>query len=219
MSEAPILHHYAPATGEYLGSSAADADPVNAGEYLMPAFCTQTAPPAAGEHETAVWQAGAWALVPDYRGHTYWLPDGSRGRVIKLGEAPPAGALEDCPLHRVAADALALIDRQAETARLQFITPGEGQAWTYMRKEREAEAYQADPNPDPANYQLLSACIPGDGADLAAVVVSVLAARDAWLVAGAAIEGIRRAAKTQIEAAPDAAAIQSILDGLTWPQP
>lgn len=219
MSEAPILYHYDTVSGEFLGSSVADADPMNAGQYLMPAFCTRAQPPEAAANEKAVWQDGAWVLVPDWRGHVYWLPDGTRGQVIGLGDTLPADALQDCPLHRLIADALVMIDRQAEAARLQFITPGEGQAWTYQRKEREAEAFLAADDPDPADYPVLSACIPGDGADLAAVAQTVLAARDEWLQVGAVIEGIRRAAKVEIAAAADAAAIQTIMDGLAWPAP
>lgn len=222
MSEAPEIYHFDPDTGIFVGTGVADPDPMNEGGFLVPAFAAETPPPTAGANEAAVFEGGAWILVPDWRGHTYWLPDCSQHTIEALGETPPPDALGACPpppLEDTRAAALRTVDGQAEAARLQFITPGEGQAWTYMRKEREAEAYQADPSPAPANYPLLSACIPGDGADLAAVVVSVLAARDAWLVAGAAIEGIRRAAKAQVEAAPDAAAIQTILDGLTWPQP
>ena len=219
MSEAPILYHFSPATGEYLGSSAADADPVDAGEYLMPAFCTQTAPPAADTHETARWTGNAWELVPDFRGQTYWLDDGSQHMVRDAGEPLPPGALPEPPLSRLKADACLKIDIAAEAARMQFITPGEGQAWTYQRKEREAEAFIAASNPDAADYPVLAACIPGDGSDLATVAQTVLTARDAWLQVGAAIEGIRRAAKTQVEAAINAAAIQTILDGLNWPAP
>ena len=219
---APTLYHFDALTGELSGTTPARANPKQEGAWLLPAFATFTAPPEVAEHEAAVYAEGAWTIVPDWRGYTYWLADRSKHKITELGEAPPPEALEECPpppLEDVRLAALRFIDTKAEAARLQFITAGEGQAWTYMRKEQEAEAYQADPSPDPADYPLLSACIPGDGADLAAVVVSVIAARDAWLQVGAAIEGIRRAAKTQVEAAPDAAAIQTILDGLTWPQP
>ena len=215
----PTVYFFDAVSGVYSGNGLADADQLAEGEYLIPAFATLIAPPDVGSNETARWTGNAWELVPDYRGQTYWLDDGSQHRVRDAGEPLPPGALLEPPLSRLKADACLKIDIAAEAARMQFITPGEGQAWTYQRKEREAEAFMADVNPDAADYPVLAACIPGDGADLAAVAQTVLAARDAWLQVGAAIEGIRRAAKTQVEAAIDAAAIQTILDGLNWPAP
>ncbi|GAK43596.1 tail assembly chaperone gp38 [Tepidicaulis marinus] len=219
---APTLYHFDALTGELSGTTPARANPKQEGAWLLPAFATFTAPPEVAEHEAAVYAEGAWTIVPDWRGHTYWLADRSKHKITELGIEPPAEALSEMPappFAEVKAAALQKIDTDAEAARMLFITPGEGQAWTYQRKEREAEAFMADASPDPADYPVLSACIPGDGADLAAVAQTVLAARDAWLQVGAAIEGIRRAAKTQVEAAGDVPAIQTILDGLSWPQP
>ena len=216
---APTVYFFDQSTGLLSGTALADANPLSDGDYLLPAFSTLVAPPAAGTHETARWTGNAWELVPDFRGQTYWLDNGSQHMVRDAGEPLPPGALPEPPLSRLKADACLKIDIAAEAARMQFITPGEGQAWTYQRKEREAEAFIAASNPDAADYPVLAACIPGDGSDLATVAQTVLTARDAWLQVGAAIEGIRRAAKTQVEAAVDAAAIQTILDGLNWPAP
>lgn len=219
---APILYHFDTLTGELSGTTPARANPKQEGAWLLPAFATFTAPPEVAEHEAAVYAEGVWTIVPDWRGHTYWLADRSKHTITELGIEPPAEALSEMPappFAEVKAAALQKIDTDAEAARMLFITPGEGQAWTYQRKEREAETFMADANPNPADYPVLAACIPGDGADLAAVAQTVLTARDAWLQVGATIEGIRRAAKTQVEAAGDAPAIQIILDGLSWPQP
>ena len=221
MKDLPKIYHYHSVSGELIGESFAEPDQLNPGTFLMPAFATETAPPVAGAGQTCRWVAGDWELVTDLRGHRYWLDDGSEHVITELGVPMPVGALDEAPpppLAEVRAAALRRVDHDAEHARMQFITPGEGQAWTYQRKEREAEAFLTDPSPDPANYPVLSACIPGDGANLAAVSATVLAARDAWLAVGAVIEGRRRAAKVQIEGAADEAAIQTILDGLNWPE-
>jgi len=222
MTDEILMYHFDRDTREALGSTPAPLNPRRPAEVLLPAFCTLVEPPVTNDHQTARWTGDAWELVPDWRGHTYWLADRREHKITELGVTPPAEALDELPpppLEEVREAALRAVDQAAEAARMQFITPGEGQAWTYQRKEREAEAYMSASSPVAADYPVLAACIPGDGSDLATVAQTVLTARDAWLQVGAAIEGIRRAAKTQVEAAIDAAAIQTILDGLNWPAP
>jgi hypothetical protein len=115
--------------------------------------------------------------------------------------------------------AKARVDAAAETARLQFITPGFGQAMTYMRKLEEARAQQAG---GLGPFPLLQAGIGVDGADVAAVAATVIAMSDAWTAVAAAIEAIRLAAKRDIDAvedSPDAAdAIEAIVAACAWPQ-
>lgn len=73
------IHHYHPATGEWLSSDLADVSPLDPEELLVPAYATPKAPPATGQHEVAVyvgpnglppfnWGQGAWSVVADYRG-------------------------------------------------------------------------------------------------------------------------------------------------------
>ena len=91
------LYHYHPATGEFLGAGLADESPLEPGEWLIPAHATADAPPVTGANEAALYQGGAWAIVPDHRGTVYWLADGSRHEITALGEAPPLGALSEVP--------------------------------------------------------------------------------------------------------------------------
>lgn len=73
------IHHYHPETGEWLSTGAADVSPLDADEFLVPAYATPDAPPSTGEHEIAVylaengrppfsWPQGAWSVVSDFRG-------------------------------------------------------------------------------------------------------------------------------------------------------
>jgi len=82
------IYNYSSTTGEYLGVSAADPDPRNQGEYLMPAFSTVTTPPEIKDHEAAVFVDGAWQTVPDYRGTTWWRPDGTSYTITDIGISP-----------------------------------------------------------------------------------------------------------------------------------
>ena len=80
------------------------------------------------------------------------------------------------------------IDSQAEAVRNLFITPGSGQALTYMRKEAEARAYVADNN---AATPVLVAEATARSMTVAALAAEVIAAADLWAIVGSQIEGLR----------------------------
>jgi hypothetical protein len=63
---------YNPETGEYTGTETAFESPREPGVYLNSPNSTETEPPTAGEHQTAIYKDGAWTLVPDYRGSIYY---------------------------------------------------------------------------------------------------------------------------------------------------
>lgn len=111
------------------------------------------------------------------------------------------------------------IDRAAETERLKYITPGNGQMLTYQQKAEEAEAFVADPDPDPVDYPLLSVEVGITGATIADVAAVVVASFTQWQQIGSAIEAIRLGAKKAVSEAPDEAAVQAVLDGIAWPDP
>jgi hypothetical protein len=58
------VYSYDPITGEYLGATTADSDPLSPGEYLLPAFSTDVQPPVPAEGHRAIWQSGVWTEVP-----------------------------------------------------------------------------------------------------------------------------------------------------------
>ena len=128
-------------------------------------------------------------------------------------------------LEALKAEAAAEIDRQAEAARLRFLTGGSGQALEYQATEAEARAFLASGAPfDPALYpfveaerlaaaQLLGAAPPAD-----AVAQEIVAQSDAWKVAGSAIKTLRRAAKLLIEAAGSVSEVRAAL-AVEWPAP
>lgn len=93
----PTAYIYDKNTNEYLGKTQADQSPLEEGVWIYPAFTTDQKPPDAGANQTAVFSGDAWALVPDWRGHTYWLADGSEHKIEALGEEPSADALDTPP--------------------------------------------------------------------------------------------------------------------------
>lgn len=57
------IYNYDPATGRYLGTSMADPNPMEPGEFLLPAHATFEAPPEA-EGKEPICRAGVWGLEP-----------------------------------------------------------------------------------------------------------------------------------------------------------
>lgn len=64
MSSIPAIHNYHPDTGEYLMASVPDRDPLDAKRYLIPAFATVIAPPAAKDGFVRRFSNGAWGYSP-----------------------------------------------------------------------------------------------------------------------------------------------------------
>ena len=93
------IHHYHQASGEYTGSTQAQMSPLEPDVPLIPAHATTQAPPAAGAHQAAVFDAAAqkWQLVPDWRGvQLYSTADGSEV-AAELGQTPADCAATDKP--------------------------------------------------------------------------------------------------------------------------
>lgn len=102
-----------------------------------------------------------------------------------------------------------MVDRQAEGERLQFLTPGVGQAMVYMEKLEEARAWERGEEGD---FPLLRA----EDRPIAAVVADVLKQAAAWKAAAADIEGRRLGAKREIEAAANVDAVEAALVARNW---
>lgn len=110
-----------------------------------------------------------------------------------------------------------VIDRDAEAARQRVITPGEGQAMTYLRKADAARLLLAGQPISAAQAQRIKdeAERLGCDEDEAATVIVNLA--DRWEALDAQIDNMRLTSKAQVDAATSGAAIQSVLDALSWP--
>ncbi|PCG08681.1 hypothetical protein COA17_11025 [Sphingomonas ginsenosidimutans] len=137
----------------------------------------------------------------------------------QLGGAVPEGAapgdlvlidgvwVDDLPALR--ARAVIAIDAAAEAARMRFLTPGQGQAMTYQRKEAEARAWLVD---NDVEAPFLAAEAAARGMTIAALAAEVVALADRWAVVGSTIEGLRMGAKAAVTAAGTRAAIEAATD-------
>lgn len=83
-----IIYHYHPLTGELLGAGEADTSPLEPDTFILPAHATDIEPPAAAVNEAAVFTAGAWQVVADYRGQTLFDAGGNPVKIEFLGDMP-----------------------------------------------------------------------------------------------------------------------------------
>lgn len=92
-------YQYSPETFEYTNPVICQPNPAQPGKYLVPPNATQEAPPATGSNEVAVFSAlsNVWEVEDDYRGHQYYLSDGSQHEISEIGETPPDDALDTPP--------------------------------------------------------------------------------------------------------------------------
>ena len=86
------LYHYDD-NGYYTHQTEARQDPI-AGEPLVPAGATLTAPLPPVDGQLAKWNEGQqqWSQVADYRGRRYWTASAGLIEISEPGVSPPAGA-------------------------------------------------------------------------------------------------------------------------------
>lgn len=130
------------------------------------------------------------------------------------------GAISSHDLASIKANAIARINEEAESARLRYITQGDGQTMTYRQKLDEArlilldsasvtEANGMDSATLQATYPMIWASIPSDGATPEAVATTVQTLSLAWAQIGAQIEKKRRDAVVAITGAANAADVSA----------
>ena len=131
----------------YLCTTAADRDPLDENNWLIPAGCVETAPPQTGKNQTAQWQQDSqtWRIIPDYRGQTAYRTnigqhDGiAADTVTEPGELPEGLTIEPPPssLHTWDGKAWVL---DAETAAALKQAQQE-EMWTRIKAKREEQRY------------------------------------------------------------------------------
>ena len=131
----------------YLCTTAADRDPLEENNWLIPAGCVEVAPPETGKNQTAQWQpeSQTWRIIPDYRGQTVWRTDTwqhdgiAADTVTEPGELPAGLTIEPPPssLHTWDGKTWVL---DAETAAALKQAQQE-EMWTRIKAKREEQRY------------------------------------------------------------------------------
>lgn len=94
--EPPRYYSFNPETGEHAGGGFARRSPADKElTWMCPGHTTLVAPPDYGFQQTAVWnrEEGAWSIVPDHRGETWYRKEnGKPVRIAGIGD-PTMGNL------------------------------------------------------------------------------------------------------------------------------
>ena len=131
----------------YLCTTAADRDPLDENNWLIPAGCVETAPPETGKNQTAQWQAESqtWRIIPDYRGQTAYRTDIGQhdgiaaDTVTEPGELPAGLTIEPPPSSLHTWDGKAwVLDAETATALKQA---QQEEMWTRIKAKREEQRY------------------------------------------------------------------------------
>lgn len=126
----------------FVCATVADADPMQPGNWLIPAGCVEVAPPETGKNQVAQWQAGSqtWRIIPDYRGQTAyrtdtWQHDGiAADTVTEPGELPAGLTIEPPPSSLHTWDGKAwVLDKAAAQARK---AAQQEEMWTRIKQKR-----------------------------------------------------------------------------------
>lgn len=69
------IWNYNPVTGELIGPGAADPNPMEVGEWLVPAYATPINPGEPQPGRAYRFTGSTWESLPDHRGETWWKAD------------------------------------------------------------------------------------------------------------------------------------------------
>ncbi len=190
-------------------------DPMS-GQPKVPGSAMTEAPPSVGAHEAAKVIDGSWQVVPDWRGHEYWLADGTHHEINELGVEPPAEALDKAPpapIEQLATQALSRINSgyQAEMGQILDDYP-QAETLTFDKQEREARQWQAD-NSVATPY--IDAMLVERPLDKAELVGRILAKADAFTQASGMATGKRQRLEEEVKAALEAED-RDALEAIDW---
>jgi hypothetical protein len=88
--------------GIYIGTTTADASPLEPGVWLIPARCVEKAPPVASEHQLPRWDGELWTLIDSYAGLTaYSIETGAPLVIERHGQLPSGYTLQAPGQHQV----------------------------------------------------------------------------------------------------------------------
>jgi hypothetical protein len=111
----------------------------------------------------------------------------------------------------------AQIDADAEACRNRVITPGSGQAMTYLRKAEAARAFLAGDMPDGPQKERITDEAARLGITPEEAAAAILAISDDWEVLDRLVDKVRLDTKKALEDAPGLDDIDAIMDAVTWP--
>ena len=228
------IHHYHPASGEYTSSTQAQMSPLEPDVPLIPAHATTQAPPAAGAHQAAVFDAAAnkWQLVPDWRGvRLYSTVDGIEV-AAELGQTPADCAASDKPrpseahvwkagkwaldaAKQAALDAaqIAELAKSIDSAVAALYAQYTRFEVEYLEREKQAQAYKDAGYTGEMPQQVAAFATPANKPGKQAADIILMQA--AQLRGALAQLGVLRMRKIEVQQAATPAAAQALVEQIT----
>jgi hypothetical protein len=137
--------------------------------------------------------------------------------VILQGKYYGQIAVEFSNLASHKAKAKAEVDYAAEAARSRVVTPGSGQAMTYLRKADAAVAFLAGATLTAAQQARIDDEAARLGVTDTQAAQSLVDTANQWEMLDASIDNLRLVAKKNIDAATSGTAINAVVAGIDWP--
>ncbi|MCT4654347.1 MAG: hypothetical protein N4A65_00920 [Cohaesibacter sp.] len=208
------VYNYDAATREFIGASVAKPNPRAPEEPLLPAHATFSTPPVLQANQVAVFENEAWVIKADFRGHIYFLSDGTEIKITELDVVRPADALSERPV---------FLDEEKDKAKQKVVEfasqigaqltadvpEAEQKAWPL--KEAAARAQIAGTMSD-QDKELLDIERGLTGEDEATLVAAILTKAELFRKASAMIAGVRRKTIAAIDAVKTVEELEDILD-------
>jgi hypothetical protein len=79
-----IIYNFDAITYEYTNEGLADLNPLEPGEWLIPAYATVVTPPTVDINEIPIWNDNSWIIAPDFRGQPIWNKITLEQSVVKI---------------------------------------------------------------------------------------------------------------------------------------
>jgi len=122
---APTIYFAHPTTRIFIGTALADADPLDEGNWLMPAHAYLEAPPDVPEGQAArrTVDGSAWELADDNRGPIYSTATGGEIQLLELGPVPDGYTRSPRPslYHVWSQEGCWVLDEAAQTIALATV--------------------------------------------------------------------------------------------------
>jgi hypothetical protein len=165
------IYNYDPTTGVFLSQGEADQSPLESDVFLIPANATAIAPPSVTANQISVFQNGKWSVVSDFRGTTYWLPDGTSHVQTQVGDLPKGASFSAPPpsLAQAQQAQLAIVGAACAAAITGgFQSSALGKAYTYPSTQNDQANLNANVVSSllpglPANWTTLQICGDANG--------------------------------------------------------
>ena len=202
----------------YTGDYQAQSSPLEPDVFIEPVNSTALPLPALAENQTAQFISGAWVVVPDFRGATWYdQATGAPVDIIAAGQpaanlavtAPPPPTPPAPTLAQTQIVQIQLIKNATESALQAIVAAYPSlEVATWPNQYAEASAYTAN---SAAQTPTLSAIAAASGQPVAALAASVLTKAAAYTAASGAVVGKRQALTAQINAATTVVDAQAVV--------